>query len=67
MLVLSCKKNEGVVIDDGRIIVRVVAILGNKVRLGIEAPKDVPIHREKVAREVKTEEIPWITAVEGDA
>jgi len=47
MLVLSRKKNESIVIDD-RIVLTVVEIRGDKVRLGIEAPRDVPIHRSEV-------------------
>lgn len=47
MLVLSRKKGESVVIDDN-IVVTVVEIRGDKVRLGIEAPRDVPIHRTEV-------------------
>lgn len=47
MLVLSRKKNESIVIDD-RIKITVVEIRGDKVRLGIEAPRDVPIHRSEV-------------------
>lgn len=47
MLVLSRKKNESIVIDD-RITVTVVEIRGDKVRLGIEAPKDVSVHRSEI-------------------
>jgi carbon storage regulator len=47
MLVLSRKRNESIVIDE-KIVVTVVDIRGDKVRLGIEAPKDVPIHRSEV-------------------
>lgn len=47
MLVLSRKKNESIVIDD-RIKIVVVEIRGDKVRLGIEAPKEVPVHRQEV-------------------
>ncbi|HVJ87654.1 MAG TPA: carbon storage regulator CsrA [Caulifigura sp.] len=47
MLVLSRKKNESIVIDD-RIIITVVEIRGDKVRLGIQAPRDVPVHRHEV-------------------
>ena len=47
MLVLSRKKNESIVINDN-IVITVVEIRGDKVRLGIEAPKDVPVHRQEV-------------------
>ncbi|HMP78816.1 MAG TPA: carbon storage regulator CsrA [Pirellulaceae bacterium] len=47
MLVLSRKKNESIVINDDITIV-VVEIRGDKVRLGVEAPKDVPVHRKEV-------------------
>lgn len=47
MLVLSRKKNESIVINND-IVITVVEIRGDKVRLGIAAPKDVPVHREEV-------------------
>lgn len=47
MLVLSRKKNESIVINDDITIV-VVEIRGDKVRLGIEAPMHVPVHRREV-------------------
>lgn len=47
MLVLSRHKDESIVIGDDTVIT-VVDIRGDKVRLGIEAPRDVPIHREEV-------------------
>ncbi len=47
MLVLSRKKNESIVINDD-ITVVVVEIRGDKVRLGVEAPKEVPVHRREV-------------------
>lgn len=47
MLVLSRKKDESIVINDTITIV-VVEIRGDKVRLGVEAPKDVPVHRREV-------------------
>jgi len=47
MLVLSRKKNESIVINDDITIV-IVEIRGDKVRLGIEAPKDCPVHRSEV-------------------
>jgi carbon storage regulator len=47
MLVLSRKKNESIVINSD-VVITVVEIRGDKVRLGIVAPKDVPVHRQEV-------------------
>ena len=47
MLVLSRKKNESIVINNDITIV-VVDIRGDKVRLGVDAPKEVPVHRQEV-------------------
>lgn len=47
MLVLSRRPNESIVIDE-KIVITVIEIRGDKVRLGIEAPRDVPIHRSEV-------------------
>lgn len=47
MLVLSRKKNEKIMIGDGVTVV-VVEIRGDKVRLGIDAPPEVPVHRQEV-------------------
>jgi len=55
MLVLSRKKNESIVINDDITIV-VVEIRGDKVRLGIEAPKKVPVHRREVFDAIRRSE-----------
>lgn len=47
MLVLSRKKGESIVINND-ITVVVVEIRGDKVRLGVEAPTSVPVHRREV-------------------
>ena len=47
MLVLSRKKNESIVINND-IVIQVVEIRGDKVRLGIVAPRNVPVHRSEV-------------------
>jgi len=47
MLVLTRKKNESVVIGHN-VSVTVVEIRGDKVRLGIVAPRDIPVHRQEV-------------------
>lgn len=56
MLVLSRKKNESIVIDDNITIV-VVEIRGDKVRLGVEAPKEVPVHRREVFDAIHRNEV----------
>jgi carbon storage regulator len=62
MLVLSRKKNESIVINNDITIV-VVEIRGDKVRLGVEAPKEVPVHRREVYDAIKRNE----AAAGGDA
>jgi len=47
MLVLSRKVNQSVVIGN-RIYVKVLSIQGDQVKLGIEAPKEIPVHRQEV-------------------
>jgi carbon storage regulator len=60
MLVLSRQKDETIVINGASIRITVVEIRGDKVRLGIEAPKDVDVHRlevyEAIMREQRAEE-----------
>lgn len=55
MLVLSRKKNESIVIADN-IEIMIVEIRGDKVRLGIEAPKNVPVHRREVYEQIQREQ-----------
>lgn len=52
MLILSRKSGESIVID-GRIHLRIVRVEGDVVKLGIEAPADVPVHREEVYEEIQ--------------
>ncbi|GIW99175.1 MAG: carbon storage regulator [Pirellulaceae bacterium] len=65
MLVLSRKKNESIVINNDITIV-VVEIRGDKVRLGVEAPREVPVHRREVYEAIKraqqSDETPNATA-----
>ena len=56
MLVLSRKKNESIVINNDITIV-VVEIRGDKVRLGVEAPREVPVHRQEVYEAIQRSNI----------
>ena len=55
MLVLSRKKNESIIINDDITIV-VVEIRGDKVRLGVEAPKEISVHRQEVFEAIRRDE-----------
>tara|TARA_Y100000310_G_C20112017_1_gene547558 strand:- start:26 stop:217 length:192 start_codon:yes stop_codon:yes gene_type:complete len=63
MLVLSRKKNESIVIDDN-IHITVVEVRGDKVRLGINAPKDIVVHREEIAQKIEAKEASAVAASE---
>lgn len=52
MLVLSRDEGEEIVIGDD-IVVRIVEVRGRKVRVGVTAPKDTPVHRREVYEEIK--------------
>ena len=52
MLILSRKTNESIVID-GRIVVKIVRVEGEVVKVGIEAPAEVPVHRLEVYQEIQ--------------
>lgn len=52
MLILSRKSGESIIID-GRIHVKIVRVEGDVVKLGIEAPADVPVHRREVYEEIQ--------------
>jgi carbon storage regulator len=52
MLVLSRHRDESIIINDD-IVITVVEVRGDKVRLGIEAPKEVPVHRREVYDAIK--------------
>lgn len=54
MLVLSRHRDESIMIGDD-IVVTIVDIRGDKVRLGIEAPAQVPVHRQEVYEAIQRE------------
>lgn len=55
MLVLSRKRDERIVIGDN-IVITIVDIRGDKVRIGVEAPASVPVHREEILQALKRHE-----------
>ena len=54
MLVLSRQRDESIVIGD-KVVVTIVDIRGDKVRLGIEAPTEIPVHRQEVYDAIQRE------------
>ncbi len=56
MLVLSRQRDESIVIGDN-IVVTIVDIRGDKVRLGIEAPTEIPVHRREVFEAIRRENL----------
>jgi carbon storage regulator len=54
MLVLSRQKDESIIIGDN-VEVTIVDIRGDKVRLGITAPKEIPVHRREVYEAIQRE------------
>lgn len=55
MLVLSRKKDESIFIGD-EIVLTVIDIRGDKVRIGVDAPQNVPVHRREIYEAIKREE-----------
>jgi carbon storage regulator len=54
MLVLTRKSNQSIMIGDD-IEITVLSIMGEKVRLGIQAPRDIPVFRKEVYLEIQAE------------
>lgn len=55
MLVLTRSVGERLVIKDGEIRLDVLEIKGNQVRIGIDAPKHISVHREEIYNKIKEE------------
>ena len=64
MLVLTRKSNQSIMIGDD-IEVSVLSIMGEKVRIGIQAPRDIPVFRKEVYLEIKQEQAAEMAAAGG--
>ena len=65
MLVLTRKSNQSIMIGD-EIEISVLSVMGEKVRIGIQAPRDVPVFRKEVYLEIQRERQQPAAGVEGD-
>ncbi len=54
MLILTRRVGESLIIGDD-VIVNVLGVKGNQVRIGVEAPKNVPVHREEIYQRIQAE------------
>ena len=55
MLILTRKPKQKIVIADGEIEITILGIKGNQIRLGIEAPDYIEVHREEVFNQIQSE------------
>ncbi len=65
MLVLSRQKDESIIIGDN-VEVTIVDVRGDKVRLGISAPREIPVHRKEIYEAIQREKAQK-KAEDGDA
>ena len=55
MLVLSREKGEQIIIADRQIVIKVLDIVGDQVRIGIDAPRSIEVHREEIYDRIQAE------------
>ena len=63
MLVLTRKSNQSIMIGDD-IEVSVLSVMGEKVRIGIQAPRDIPVFRKEVYLEIQQERARELTSAD---
>ncbi len=61
MLVLTRSVGERLVINDGEIKISVLEVKGNQVRIGIDAPRSVSVHREEVFEKIRADREETVT------
>jgi carbon storage regulator len=61
MLVLSRRNGEALMIGDN-VVVRILGIDGGQVKIGIDAPKDIAVHREEIYNRIQTDRAATATA-----
>lgn len=66
MLALSRKKDESIIINDN-IEITIIEIKGDQIKLGISAPKDVPIYRKEVFEQIQEANKEAANSVDADA
>jgi carbon storage regulator len=55
MLILTRRCAESLIIGEGEITITVLGVKGNQVRLGVDAPKEVTVHREEIYQRIRKE------------
>lgn len=66
MLVLARKVGQSIVINDN-IEILVIEVRGDQVRLGIEAPRTIPVHRKELLEQIKAENVKAVAANDVEA
>lgn len=59
MLILTRRTSESIIIGEGddAIVVQIAGVNGNQVKLSIEAPRHVPVHREEIYQRIQAEKV----------
>jgi len=66
MLILTRRVGEALMIGDD-ISISVLGVKGNQVRIGIDAPREVAVHREEIFNRIKSEELRLVEPIEKEA